>query len=523
MAATVYDVTTFTVPDRDVALHRHRQGHQRDHGRRSTRSQTTQTTRPGAVIYIPPGHYTLQTTAVIDASFITVKGSGHGFMSLAVRDDHGSPGSWVEVRAGSSHIEIANTNQTGFRVTRSGTPAANGRLNGVVFQDFCIDGISASKPYLPGNGKVGIAVEYDSDALRIEGMGFVYLKDALVIRNADAFNITNNFITECGSAITMSDGSIVGKITNNYLISAWAGNSIFIENNQDCVISGNSFLWGARLQFKNVHRAVITGNKFVSSFSGMIVHETACHEQLISGNHFRRIFGDGGPARNDDLYGMVHLNGNDNSVTANTFSFDVPVGQHRAVGCHSNSRAGEGRGSQLPGHEQARLQRGRPARAGPQHDRHEGAVVGHRCAAAGPDGREHVASWQHPDLVCTSAAWPSQPGGRTARSPSLGGSAPRLPTVIGRHVRSNPADGGQLLRPEWRSRDQIAGDSAADELLDQGAHERVAGSDRVDHVGRRRGELDERPLGGQHAPVGAAGDHDERGATVEHALTDVAL
>lgn len=323
--ANVYDVTTFTSPTgtspfSDIgkvineimaAIHS---------------SQTTQTTRPGAVIYIPPGHYTLQTTAVIDASFITVKGSGHGFMSLAVRDDHGSPGSWVEVRAGSSHIEIANTNQTGFRVTRSGSPSANGRLNGVVFQDFCIDGISASKPYLPGNGKVGIAVDYDSDALRIEGMGFVYLRDALVIRNADAFNITNNFITECGSAITMSDGSIVGKITNNYLISAWAGNSIFIENNENCVISGNSLLWGARIQLKNVHRAVITGNKFVSSFSGMIVHETACHEHLISSNHFRRIFGDGGPARNDDLYGMVHLNGNDNSVTSNTFSFDVPVG-----------------------------------------------------------------------------------------------------------------------------------------------------------------------------------------------------
>jgi inulin fructotransferase (DFA-I-forming) len=77
---------------------------------------------------------------------------------------------------------------------------------------------------------------------------------------------------------------------------------------------------------KNVNRTVITGNKFVSNFSGMIVHETPCHEQLVSGNHFRRIFGDGGPARNDDLYGMVHLNGNDNSVTANTFSFDVPAG-----------------------------------------------------------------------------------------------------------------------------------------------------------------------------------------------------
>lgn len=141
-------------------------------------------------------------------------------------------------------MQIANTNQVGFLVNRATDPGTNGRLNSIVFQDFCIDGVSSSKPYLPGNGKTGIKVQYDTDSLRVEGMGFVYLANALVVRNADAFNITNNFIAECGSAIQMNDGSIVGKVTNNYLISAWAGNSLFIENNENCVISGNSLLWG---------------------------------------------------------------------------------------------------------------------------------------------------------------------------------------------------------------------------------------------------------------------------------------
>ena len=322
MASTVYDVTTWpgaTVsPYTDIGLvineiiaDIHSQ-------------QTGQTTRPGAVIYIPPGHYTLQTTVNIDVGFLTIKGSGHGFMSEAIRDDV-NHSAWIETLPGSSHVQVANNNQVGFLINRATDPGSNGRLNSIVFQDFCIDGVSTSKPYLPGNGKTGIKVQYDTDSLRIEGMGFVYLANALVVRNADAFNITNNFIAECGNGVQMTDGSIVGKVTNNYLISAWAGNSLFIENNENCVISGNSLLWGARMQFKNVHRAVITGNKFVSNFSGMIVHETACHEQLISGNHFRRIYGDGGPARNDDLYGMVQVNGNDNSITANTFSFNVPA------------------------------------------------------------------------------------------------------------------------------------------------------------------------------------------------------
>lgn len=321
MAPTVYDVTTWpgaTVsPYTDIGL----VINQIIADVKS--QQTTQTTRPGAVIYIPPGHYTLQTTAKIDIGFLTIKGSGHGFMSEAIRDDSNTS-AWVETLPGSSHVQVAGANQVGFLVDRPTDPGTNGRLNSVVFQDFCIDGVSSTKPYLPGNGKTGIKVQYDTDAVRIEGMGFVYLANALVVRNADAFSITNNFVAECGNGIQMIGSSIVGKITNNYLISAWAGNSLFMENNENCVISGNSLLWGARMQFKNVNRAVITGNKFVSNFSGMIVHETACHEQLISGNHFRRIFGDGGPARNDDLYGMVQLNGNDNAVMSNTFSFEVP-------------------------------------------------------------------------------------------------------------------------------------------------------------------------------------------------------
>lgn len=324
MASTVYDVTTWT--GASVSAYTDIGQVMNEIIADVKSSQTTATTRPGAVIYIPPGHYTLQTTVNIDIGFLTIKGSGHGFMSEAVRDgtDHSA---WVETLPGSSHVQIANDDQVGFLVDRATDPGANGRLNAIVFQDFCIDGVSSTKPYLPGNGKTGIKVQYDTDSLRIEGMGMVYLANAVVVRNADAYNFTNNFICECGNGITMSNGSIVGKITNNYLITPWAGHSIFIENNDDCLITGNSLLWGARIQMKNVNRATITGNKFVSNFSGMIVHETACDAQLISGNSFRRRFGDGGPAVNDDLFGMIQLNGNDNAVVANSFSFDVPASE----------------------------------------------------------------------------------------------------------------------------------------------------------------------------------------------------
>jgi inulin fructotransferase (DFA-I-forming) len=322
MATTVYDVTTWPgsiSPYTDI-------------GRVINEiiadikiNQTTQTTKPGAVIYIPPGHYDLRTRVVVDISFLQIKGAGHGFMSEAVRDDNNTA-QWYETLPGGSHIQVKNTDghSEAFLIQRSGIPSNVGRLDAIVFQDFCLDGVNSSKPYLPGNGKVGISVQSETDALRIEGMGFVYLSQAIVMTGADAFNITNNFITECGTCIQIDGFFIVGKITNNYLISPWAGFSIFAANGEGMVVSGNSILWGAKIQFKNVHRTCISANKFVSNFPGMIVHETACDENLISGNQFTRIYGDGVQTTYDDLYGMVQVNGRGNSVISNHFSFNVP-------------------------------------------------------------------------------------------------------------------------------------------------------------------------------------------------------
>ena len=91
MTTTVYDVTTFpaSVPAttdigrviNEILAQVHAE-------------QTSQTTRPGAVIYIPPGHYDLLTRVVIDISYVQIKGSGHGFQSLAIRDESDTTG-WV--------------------------------------------------------------------------------------------------------------------------------------------------------------------------------------------------------------------------------------------------------------------------------------------------------------------------------------------------------------------------------------------------------------------------------------------
>ncbi len=325
---TVYDVTTFPASVAPAA----------DIGRvineilaevRST--QTTQTTRPGAVIYIPPGHYDLHTPVVIDISYVQIKGSGHGFQSLAIRDESNTSG-FYDVLPGASHVQV-RTNGPAFIVRREGNPQVVSRINSVEFRDFIIDGVAASKPYLPGTGKVGIDVQTDNDSIRIEGMGFVYLSRGVVLHGADAAWVTNCFIAECGSCVELTGASQVCRISNNYLISAWAGHSVFAENAEGVHITGNTMVWHGSVRLVNCHHAAISANKFVSSWPGMVVLEGPCRENLITGNQFTRVDTESDiNAGRDDYFGMVQLAGSGNTVSANHFSSNVAPERVRPSG-----------------------------------------------------------------------------------------------------------------------------------------------------------------------------------------------
>jgi inulin fructotransferase [DFA-I-forming] len=303
------------------------------------KEQTTQTTRPGAVIYIPPGHYDLLTRVVIDISYVQIKGSGHGFQSLAIRDGSDT-GGWVDTLPGASHVQVRNTDGTSeaFLVRREGSPTDVGRLNSIEFRDFLIDGVSAEKPYVPGNGRTGISIASDNDSVRIEGMGFVYLTHAMVVRGADAAWITGNFVAECGSCVELTGASQVVRVSNNTLVSAWAGASVYAEHAEGLHVTGNTMVWHGSVHMVNCSRANITSNKFVSSWPGMLLMEGACDENLVSGNTFTRVdtesTNDNGQ---DDLFGMIQVNGTANSVTTNLFSYRVADQLRRPPGARATT------------------------------------------------------------------------------------------------------------------------------------------------------------------------------------------
>ena len=296
--------------------------------------------KPGAVIYIPPGDYRLRTQVLIDISFLKIQGSGHGFTSSSIRFNVAED-EWAglhELWPGGSRIlvdlalDTANDESTGaaFRVARTGSP----RLSSVEFSNFCIDGLHFSGDG-PGdnpensyvNGKTGIYVADANDSLRITGMGFVYLEHALTIYNADALSIHDNFIAECGNCIELRGWGQASKITDNLIGAGFRGHSIYAENHGGLLITANNiFPRGASsVHLDGVTRSSITNNRLHSFYPGMVILAANSAENLVASNHFLHDHEPWTPFLGvengrDDLFGLLRINGSNNSVIGNHFS-----------------------------------------------------------------------------------------------------------------------------------------------------------------------------------------------------------
>ncbi len=298
--------------------------------------------KPGAVIYIPPGDYHLKTQVVIDISYLKIMGSGHGFTSSSIRFNtpQNEWANWHELWPGGSRILVDLTTQVGdeehsaaaFYVKRDGNP----RISSVEFADFCIDGlhfIGAGDPensYV--NGKTGIYIASAQDSFRITGMGMIYLEHGAVIYNADALSIHDNFLAECGNCIELRGAGQASKITDNLIGAGYNGYSIYAENFGGLLVAANNVFprGSSSVHFSGVVRSSITSNRFHSFYPGMLVLENNCSENMISSNHFFREREPWGPMQKydnglDDLYGLLYISGNNNSIVANHISETIEV------------------------------------------------------------------------------------------------------------------------------------------------------------------------------------------------------
>ena len=307
---------------------------------RQTVSDANDRGKPGAVIYIPPGDYRLRTQVLIDVSFLKIQGAGHGFTSSSIRfnvPEEEWPG-LHELWPGGSRIlvdtpageQAGEASGAAIRVARTGSP----RISSVEFSDFCIDGLHFSGDG-PGsnpensyaNGKTGIYVADANDSLRVTGMGFVYLEHALTIYNADALSVHDNFIAECGSCIELRGWGQASKITDNLLGAGFRGHSIYAENHGGLLITANNiFPRGASsVHLDGVTRSSVTNNRLHSFYPGMVVLTANSAENLVASNHFLHDHEPWTPFLGvdngrDDLFGLLSIDGSNNSVIGNHFS-----------------------------------------------------------------------------------------------------------------------------------------------------------------------------------------------------------
>lgn len=349
---TRYDVTTWPVGDAtedigevinsiiaDVKQHQDVSDH-RDGG------------KPGAVISIPPGDYRLRTQVLIDVSFLRIEGSGHGFTSSSIRFNVPED-QWPDLHElwpGGSRILVDIAADAGgdpsagaaFLVKRTGSP----RISSVEFSNFCIDGLhfvadgSGLHPentYV--NGKTGIYVASANDSFRFTGMGFVYLEHALTVYNADALSIHDNFIAESGSCIELCGWGQASKVTDNLIGAGPAGHSIYAENHGGLLITANNvFPRGASsVHLRSVTRSSVTNNRLHSFYPGMLILEDNASENLIASNHLLRDREPWAPFLDvdngrDDLFGLLVIDGSNNSVIGNHFSEVVDSAKLRPGG-----------------------------------------------------------------------------------------------------------------------------------------------------------------------------------------------
>ena len=335
-----YDVTTWPHGDPYEDIGTVINGIIADVKTRQAHSDIDEGGKPGAVIYLPPGDYRLRTQVIVDISFLKIHGAGHGFTSSSIRFNR-PESEWDQLHElwpGGSRILVDIRAEDGetpargaaFRVARPGDP----RISSVEFADFCIDGlhftgeesgIAPENTYR--NGKTGIHVEDANDSFRINGMGFVYLEHALTIHHADALSVHDNFIAECGSCIELRGWGQASKVTDNLIGAGPQGHSIYAENHGGLLITSNNvFPRGASsVHLSGVTRSIVSNNRLHSFYPGMVILDEGSSETLVGSNHFLRDHEPWTPFLEvdngrDDLFGLLHIHGSNNSVIGNHFS-----------------------------------------------------------------------------------------------------------------------------------------------------------------------------------------------------------
>ena len=282
----------------------------------------------GGMIKIPPSRYILETPVLISKSFITIEGSNAGWRSgPEFNIDKG------EKTSGGSRIiaRLSNTNEYAFTVNRDFETF--GRISGIEFRNFIIDGRPFDNSTNPLNQNA-IKIAIDNDAIVISNMVIINCNHGLYAKNNDAMLITNNMFAELFKPIYFISNSKGCLISNNRIGAAGKSDtSLYIENAQDITITANNIFPDGTSNIYLINgctRCLIANNHLSSYCSGVITSIASANgkdlnKTHITGNYISYI-GDTttidtncGTNHNETSFGLVNIGGEKIYISNNFF------------------------------------------------------------------------------------------------------------------------------------------------------------------------------------------------------------
>lgn len=276
----------------------------------------------GGFIELPAGEMWIHSPIKINRSYVTLRGVNTGTRSNIDPEEQ----TGLNHPGGGSKLVLSDSCQTAIvSERRIGAP----RVSAIELESFLIQGRGTDK------GQIGVNIEQDNDAIRIIGISTINLDTAIRVVGADAFTIRGCWISEARNGLLAVGASQQLLVANNYFGSQPLGKSVFLENPNWANIVGNNIYPDGHvcLEALGANDCTFTGNNIQSYYTGAVIIKG--NGNLFSGKVQALRSGAGNwnsdPIGRDGLYGLVHVNGNDNHITASTINSAQPENDTRIL------------------------------------------------------------------------------------------------------------------------------------------------------------------------------------------------
>jgi hypothetical protein len=253
---------------------------------------------------------------------VTIRGVNAGTRSNV--DAAEQPG--LDFPGGGSKLVLVDTCLTAIvSEKRAGAP----RVSSIQLENFLIQGRGAEK------NQIAINIDQDNDAVHIIGVSTINVDTGLRLSGSDACMVRGCWIAEVRNGLLAVGASQQLLVANNHFGAQPAGKSVFLENPKWANIVGNNIYPDGYVCLEAIGAKDCTfiGNNIQSYYTGAVIIKG--DGNLFSGKvqALRDDAGNWNPKGigQDYLYGLIHVNGNDNHITASTVNSAQPENHTRIL------------------------------------------------------------------------------------------------------------------------------------------------------------------------------------------------